>query len=751
MELRPSDEQEGLVAVVEAFLAKACPTTCVRNAEPVGFDHQLWNTFAPLGGPAMGVSESLGGGGSSLLDLELICEQLGAVLAPLPFVESAVTARTLAAAGDEGAGLLAPLLADLPSPAAVALRPAVDGLVHHVPAGGVSEIVVGLDGDRLVGVAGAPFRPVVPTRLGGIPLATWDLRAPGRLVLARGDDAMAVARRAADEWRVLTAASLVGLAARALDIGVAYAGERHQFGVPIGSFQSLARDLADAATAVDGARLLAREAAWAADEGRAEAPVLAAMAFGFAARTAQRSAATSLHVHGGYGFMLEYDIQLYYRRAKAWALAAGDPRAELAGLAAGLFDEPSPATLSPATPAPRTAAETASSGMDFRLGPESEQFRSEVRAFVAEHLSDEAVERVHRTGTAHDWDFYRALGAKGWIAASWPAAYGGQDRSPFEMTALRDELRLASAPMDGMANSLIVARTLRHLGTEAQQQRFLPPLLAGEMIFALGYSEPESGSDVAAARTRARRDGDEWVIDGQKMFTTLAHEASHVFLLARTDPEVAKHKGLTMFIVPLDAPGIEIQAVHTMGGERTNITFYSEVRVPDELRVGEVDRGWDVMTVALTFERGGFGLSESDRVWAQAVAWARRALRPDGTAVIADPLVRERLAVMRTNNEVAKLLAHRVSWLVASGGLPGVEGSMHKLFYAESLTADASELLDMLGAEGLVPHGEAGAPVDGWVEHLFRHAAVTTIYGGTSEIQRSIIAERGLGLPRTRR
>ncbi len=235
------------------------------------------------------------------------------------------------------------------------------------------------------------------------------------------------------------------------------------------------------------------------------------------------------------------------------------------------------------------------------------------------------------------------------------------------------------------------------------------------------------------------------------MFTTLAHEADYVFLLTRTNPDVPKHKGLTMFLVPLDSPGIEVQPVHTVGGERTNATFYRDVRISDHYRIGEVDRGWDVMTIALAFERGGFGLSDSDRVWEQTVEWAKHTRRDDGTRVIDDPLVRERLALMRVNNEVAKLLAYRTSFVAASGKLPGVEGSMHKLFYAESMTADAAELVDMLGSEGVLQRGEEGAPVDGWVEHLFRHAAVTTIYGGTSEMQRSIIAERGLGLPRSGR
>ncbi len=388
--------------------------------------------------------------------------------------------------------------------------------------------------------------------------------------------------------------------------------------------------------------------------------------------------------------------------------------------------------------------------MDFRLGEESDAFRGLVREFLDEHLTDEVRERVHETGTVHDWGFHRALGARGWIGASWPVEYGGQGRSPFELTAMREELRLAGAPTDGLGTTLIVARTINHLGTPELKEQLLPRVLAGELIFALGYSEPDAGSDAAAAKTRAVRDGDEWVITGQKMFTTLAHEAAYVFLLARTNLDVPKHQGLTIFLVPLDAPGVEITPVHTLGGERTNVTYYNDVRVPDSLRVGEVDRGWEVANVALAFERGGMGLTESDRMWRQTVDWATDTER-DGRPVIEDPLVRERLARVAIDNEVAKLLAYRVSWVVASGGVPSVEGSMHKLFYAERFQSAVGELMDALGPDAVLAHGVDDAPVDGWVEHQYRHAPVTTIYGGTSEVMRNIIAEHGLGLPRARR
>jgi len=235
--------------------------------------------------------------------------------------------------------------------------------------------------------------------------------------------------------------------------------------------------------------------------------------------------------------------------------------------------------------------------MDFRLGERSDAFRDEVRAFLGEHFGPEMVERAHDTGTSHNWEFHRALGARGWIAASWPEEYGGQGRDPMEMTALRDELRMAGVPTDGLGQTIMIARTLRAVGTEEQKQQFIPPALAGEILFALGYTEPDSGSDVAAAKTRAVRDGDEWVIDGQKMFTTLAHEATYVFLLTRTNPDVPKHKGLTMFLVPMDQPGIEVQAVWTMSGERTNITYLNEVRVSDRWRIGRVVKpGWPMGT-----------------------------------------------------------------------------------------------------------------------------------------------------------
>jgi alkylation response protein AidB-like acyl-CoA dehydrogenase len=340
---------------------------------------------------------------------------------------------------------------------------------------------------------------------------------------------------------------------------------------------------------------------------------------------------------------------------------------------------------------------------------------------------------------------------QGWLSAGWPAEFGGQGRSPLEMNSLTEEMYISGAPVDGLGVAALVAHTVLIDGTQWQKETIIPEILSGQAMCCLGYSEPDAGSDVAACATKAVRDGDEWTINGQKMFTTLAHEAHYVFLLARTNTEVAKHKGLTMFVIPMDTPGISFTPVHTMGGERTNITYYDDVKVDDKYRVGEVDGGWKVMMTALVFERNSAWYGELVRLLDHGLGWARATGSPAGGTMIDDPLVRERLARIAIGNEISNLLGWRAAWMAANGTLPGVEGTMAKHFTTQHYQYAADELIDSLGAEGLRRHGDPTAGVeDGWIEAIYRHCQVTTIYGGTSEVCRGIIAERGLGLPRNR-
>jgi alkylation response protein AidB-like acyl-CoA dehydrogenase len=388
--------------------------------------------------------------------------------------------------------------------------------------------------------------------------------------------------------------------------------------------------------------------------------------------------------------------------------------------------------------------------MDFRPDPTAEAMRAEARALFDRHLTDDVRERMDASGTVFDGDFHRALARGGWLTAGWPVEDGGQGRNAVELAPFYEEAALAGAPLDLTLTTMLVAETLRRAGTPEQRATVLRGIVDGAVNVCLGLSEPDAGSDVAAARTRAVRDGDGWVIDGQKVFTTGAQIADYVFLLTRTDPEVPKHRGLTIFLVPMDTPGVEIQPVHTLGGERTNITYYTAVWVPDSARVGDVDGGWSVLLITLAFERGmaPTAAGRARRLLDLTVRWAAGAVDDDGRSVLDDPAVRLRLARAAIAAEVGRLLGLQAVSAHAKGTLPVVEGSMAKLFASEALQDIVGSLLELVGPAAVLASGAAGSPMAGALEAAYRHAAVETIYSGTSEIQRDIIATQGLGLPR---
>jgi hypothetical protein len=403
--------------------------------------------------------------------------------------------------------------------------------------------------------------------------------------------------------------------------------------------------------------------------------------------------------------------------------------------------------------------------MDFEVSDALAGYREQATAWAAANVDPGWQAEQERTGTYHTAELHRRLAAGGFLGAGWPAAYGGTGVDPDLAVAVFQEILNAGIHLDGWVTTQMVLNTVLHIGTEEQKRELVAGGANGTVLIVLGYTEPGCGSDVAAAATRAIRDGDEWLINGTKMFTSTAHEATHVFLLARTSTEAAKHRGLTMFMVPLDRPGVDIRPIRTLGGQRTNATYYSDVRVPDSARIGEVDGGWGVMRVALVYERG-MAQPPSGPTWADRAAdWGRRTRRPDGGLVLDDPVFRDQLARIAVDAEISRLLAWRVSWLVESGGMPAVEGPVSKLFATERNQRNLSALLDFIG-ESAVLSGE-GLPGDGLpgdkaaapngedfpraVEDAFRKSVVTTIYGGTSEIMREIIAERHLGLPRARR
>jgi len=337
-DLSLTEDQESLRDAFGKLFDRESPISQVRAAEPSGYDEHLWTAIAAAGIPLMAVGESCGGGGGTLEDLAVVVREAGRTLAPAPVVESAVAARLLSQFGP-GRALLAEIASGEVIPV-VAVRPPAAGIARLVPSGAVADAVIALDDEQLVLLRRRGRRPHVPVpgNLGCVPVADVVLAGGWeRAVLASGPAALGAYDRARAEWQLLTAAALDGLRAQALRIGVEYVKQRHAFGVPLGWFQTVAHRLADHATAGDGSELLVHKAAWALDGNRPDAFALASMAFLHAADVAFRTCRDALQFHGGYGFTVEYDIQLYFRRAKAWPLALGAPRQEYRRLAHLLF------------------------------------------------------------------------------------------------------------------------------------------------------------------------------------------------------------------------------------------------------------------------------------------------------------------------------------------------------------------------------------------------------------------------------
>ncbi|ONH21973.1 acyl-CoA dehydrogenase [Pseudofrankia asymbiotica] len=368
--------------------------------------------------------------------------------------------------------------------------------------------------------------------------------------------------------------------------------------------------------------------------------------------------------------------------------------------------------------------------------------RAEVRAFLAEEFPPELEERVYRSGVSHDDTFVRRLAERGWVGPGWERADGRRALGPYEAHAVVDELTKAEAPVYAIGTTEMVANVIRAVGSEALRAEILPRFLRGEVTIALGMTEPEVGSDVAGVRTRARRDGERWIVNGQKMFTTNGHITDYIFLLTRTRPDGPKHAGLTMFLVRLDQPGIEAQAVYTLSGERTNILYLSDVVVEDRWRIGDVDGGWKALMIALQDEHSAPFSPHLARLVEAVEQWARERGRID------EPDVRERLGRWATALRVAQLLELRTIWMVANGQVPVAEGPMSKLFSTESIAGAAEDLTELVGPDALRGRLDPTAVVGGRIEHALRFSLGTTIYAGTSEIQRNIIAQQRCGLPR---
>jgi alkylation response protein AidB-like acyl-CoA dehydrogenase len=387
------------------------------------------------------------------------------------------------------------------------------------------------------------------------------------------------------------------------------------------------------------------------------------------------------------------------------------------------------------------------------MGPAADAFRKEVRDWLARNWTPER-RAAHRRKPFqdHGWDveFSRLMGRAGYIGVGWPKEFGGQGRSASEQFALITEMGYADAPTSAHnIAETIVAHALFSYGSKAQQDEWLPKILRGECTFGLGYSEPEAGSDLAALRTRAVRDGDHWVVNGQKLWSTGGDKADYMWLAVRTDPGAKKHAGISVLIVDLHAPGVSIRPSLALYGKTFSATFYDNVRVPAKNMVGEVNNGWKVITDALAAERvmiGGTRVAGIEHAFDRLTEYVRTAT-VGGKPLRSDPVVRDRIGALAAEIEVARQLQMRNIRLVEEGKSPIAEAAMNKVFTSELQERIGQAALDILGSGGLLGEDSPGAPV-GEMEQFLRHSIMGMLGGGTNEIQRNIIALRGLNLPR---
>lgn len=528
--------------------------------------------------------------------------------------------------------------------------------------------------------------------------------------------------------RLCMLARAVGSARRAFEMAVEYAKLRRQFGQVIGRFQAIQHKLADCLMNLEGTRLVMARAAAQFDVGSGEWRVFAAAASAFGSPALRQVSLEVHHVFCAIGYAEDHEAPRHFRRVHTDTVRFGGAEKAEEELADYLL------------------CESGKDGLpDYDLGEDANAFRTDVREWLANNWSEAHREENRRLPFAergHDRDFLRRLGKQGWIGVSWPREFGGQDRSALEQLAYVEELGAAGAPAPGM--SYQGHALIRH-GTKAQQARFLPGILNGEITFCLGYSEPEAGSDLASLKTTAVRDGTEWVINGEKVWTTNADWVDYVWLAARTDPEAKPpHAGISMFIVPLDSAGITVRPNMALYGRTFCTVFYENVRVPLDALVGEPDAGWSILTAALAQERMSLGgvVARIRTSFSHLVAQVR------ATAAADRARVRAKVARLAAEIEVARELLMNSFAIADQGGKPIHEAAMAKTFSGELMERLGEASLDILGMTATLSEGSEGSILHGEFDQLLRHSIMYVVGGGTAQIQRNLIALRGLELPR---
>jgi 3-oxochol-4-en-24-oyl-CoA dehydrogenase len=720
-----SEDHLALAGTVRRWVAAHCPPAVPRSLLDAAEEAlpPFWDELRGLGWLGIHLPERHGGEGYGLAELAVVLEELGRACAPGPFLPTALVSAAVDRFGTKA--LQDRLLAELAGGAMVgAVGVGLQPVEAHDDSG--ARVLRG----AWDAVLGAGLADVVLVPVSGIPGAeeAWALLDVDSLTVeprASLDRTRRVARVRADgvvlaDERLLVspagaagisgladlllAAESVGLAAWAVACAAEHAVVREQFGRPIGQFQGVKHRCADMLCTLEQARSAVWDATSGTDPGSAPLAVAAAAALG--PEAAYRCAKDCIQVLGGIGFTWEHDAHLYLKRAAAGRLLAGGAapwRAEAGRLAlAGMRRD-----------------------LTVELPPEAEEHRAEVRAFLDDLLARDKGEWNERLAEA------------GYLVPHWPAPWG-RDASPVEQLVIDEELRRARVRRPHLAVGAWALPTIIVHGTAEQQERFIPPTLRGEVTWCQMFSEPGAGSDLASLSTKAVRTDGGWLLSGQKVWTSMAHIAHWGICLARTDPDAPRHEGIGCFLVDMTADGIEVRPLRELTGfEMFNEVFLSDVFVPDDCVVGDPTRGWEAARTTLGNERVSMGSGSSMGPGVEAL------IALVGERAPGDPAALDTLGTVVASSQSLAAMGARMTLRALGGAAPGSEASIRKLLGVE-LDQWVQEVgLDLLGPEATTSEDRAA----GWIGGFLGNRSLS-IAGGTSEIQRNVIAERLLGLPR---
>jgi alkylation response protein AidB-like acyl-CoA dehydrogenase len=387
--------------------------------------------------------------------------------------------------------------------------------------------------------------------------------------------------------------------------------------------------------------------------------------------------------------------------------------------------------------------------MDFRFSEEEEAFRKEVQEFLAKEWTLAAWDPEDPEAWEAGREFEKKLVARGWLTMAWPKEYGGLGAGHMTQLIYRDEMAYAGAPiLDGQGIGMVGPCLMVH-GTDEQKQRFLPPIAKGEVVWSQGFSEPNAGSDLASLQCRAVRDGDDYIVNGQKTWTSAADRSDWIHILVRTDPNAPKHRGISYLLVDMKSPGISTMPIVNMTGRAGfHETYFEDVRVPVANLLGEENRGWYAAMTTLSFERSSIGFASGAKRTLEELTRYCRETKRNGQPLIDDPKVRRKLANLAIEIEVARLISYRIAWMQSQDQVPIYEASLAKTYTTELRQRIANTGMQILGLYGQLDESSERVPLAGSIKYQYLWTVGETIYAGSNEIQRNIMAQRGLGLPR---